>query len=209
MGKVVGGRLARFLSWLTTTSVTVSNGRPTVRVSHIVAENIRQATRSLWFGPARATTKSHSRYQATAGKGVYDWSSDGKWVLASLGMIAGPNRWMEGSGTQRFEVWLLPVPAIGSHEAQEARKIISDPAYDLFQSHFSPDGRWIVFEAVRFSPVESTLYVMPAAGGPWTLISERQALGRQASLVSRWKGDLLHFCPKWLVQCLGNTLRFS
>jgi len=81
------------------------------------------------------------------------------------------NRWIQGSGTQRFEVWRLPIVAAGSH-APEARKIISDPGYDLFQPHFSPDGRWIVFEAIRFSPVESTLYVMPAAGGPWTLISK-------------------------------------
>ena len=31
------------------------------------------------------------------------------------------------------------------------RKIISDPAYDLFQPRYSPDGRWIVFEAIKDS----------------------------------------------------------
>ena len=120
-----------------------------------------------------------------AGKGIYDWSADGRMVLASIGMTVGPNRWMEGSSTQRFEVWLLPVPAPGSSEAKEARKIISDPSYDLFQAHLSPDGRWIVFEAVRFSPVESTLYVMPAAGGPWTLISK----GKPWDDKPRWSPD--------------------
>src|SRR5205085_1545267 len=92
---------------------------------------------------------------STAGKGVYDWTLDGKWLLASL----------ESSDTHLREIWLVPVVAVGSHPEPEARKIISDPTYDLFQSHFSPDGRWIVFEAVRYSPVESNLYVIPATGG--------------------------------------------
>jgi WD40-like Beta Propeller Repeat len=65
----------------------------------------------------------------------------------------------------------MPAVATG-HAGPQARKIISDPAYDLYQARFSPDGRWIVFQAVKYSPLESNLYVMPAAGGPWTLISK-------------------------------------
>ena len=122
------------------------------------------------------SSQSHNEEPLTkssmAGKEPSGWSADGKWVLASVGMMLEPNRWIQGTGTQRWEIWRLPVVAAGSHAEPEARKIIADPAYDLFQSHFSPDGRWIVFEAIRFSPVESTLYVMPAAGGPWTLISK-------------------------------------
>jgi hypothetical protein len=40
---------------------------------------------------------------STAGKDAFDWSADGKWVLASLGMMLEPNLWIQGSGTQRRE----------------------------------------------------------------------------------------------------------
>jgi len=77
----------------------------------------------------------------------------------------------------------LPQPAApcSCHAQPRAasRKIISSPAYNLFQAFFSSDGRWIVFEAVKDPPdidlgVESDLYVVPVAGGPWTLISKRK-----------------------------------
>ena len=108
--------------------------------------------------------------------GVHDWSADGKWLLASL----------ESSDTHQREIWRLPVVATGSHEEPKARKMISDPTYDLYQSRFSPNGRWIVFEAWRESPnLESTLYVIPTAGGPWIRITD----GRHWDDKPRWSPD--------------------
>jgi len=103
----------------------------------------------------------------------YDWSPDG----ASLLVIA--------TDTQS-EVWLVPVGA-APHAETDARKIISDPKYDLYQPHFSPDGRWIVFEAGANLPtiVESTLYVVPAAGGAWTRITD----GKNWDDKPRWSPD--------------------
>jgi hypothetical protein len=103
----------------------------------------------------------------------YDWSPDG----ASLLVIA--------TDTQS-EVWLVPVGA-APHAETAARKIISDPKYDLFQPHFSPDGRWIVFEALANSPTiaESALYVVPAAGGAWTRITD----GKHWDDKPRWSPD--------------------
>ena len=69
---------------------------------------------------------------------VWDWSWDGKKLLVSR----------RGSETHRAEAWLLPIPAV-PHADATARKIISDPLYDVYQSHFSPDGRWIVFESIQ------------------------------------------------------------
>jgi len=69
---------------------------------------------------------------------------------------------------------LIPV-ASAPHMETAAQKITSsDPAYRLYQPHFSPNGRWIAFEAVANSPdpPESTLYVVPASGGPWTRITD-------------------------------------
>ena len=106
---------------------------------------------------------------------VYDWSSDGKQLLVT--------QEQEEDGTH--EIWLrsaAPMP-----NAEPARKIISNPAYDLYQPHFSPDGRWIVFEAIRSQPtlIESTLYVTPATGGPWIRITD----GKHWDDKPRWAPD--------------------
>jgi Tol biopolymer transport system component len=94
----------------------------------------------------------------------YDWSSDGKWLLVS----------QSNSDTHPvFEIWLLPLGA-APHAETKARKLVYDSAYSLHQGHFSPDGKWIVFEATKHGPTapESTLYVVPESGGPWTRITD-------------------------------------
>ena len=110
------------------------------------------------------------------GGAVWDWSWDGKSLLVL----------QEDSETHRIEVWLLPVPAV-PHADATPRKIISDPLYDVYQSNFSPDGRWIVFEAARSSSraAESKLFVIPVTGGPWIPITE----GKYWDDKPRWSPD--------------------
>jgi len=107
---------------------------------------------------------------------VFDWSSDGKEIL-----VTQPNR-----ETQRIEVWRLAL-ADAPHAESGARKVISDPAYDIFQPHLSPDGRWILFEATRALPQapESTLYVTSTNGGPWLKITD----GKQWDDKPHWSPD--------------------
>jgi Tol biopolymer transport system component/DNA-binding winged helix-turn-helix (wHTH) protein len=104
---------------------------------------------------------------------VYDWSPDGKQLLVAQ------------QEDQTHEVWLrsaAPMP-----NSEPARKIITNPAYHLYQPHFSPDGRWIVFEAIRSQPTlnESTLYVTLATGGPWIRITD----GKHWDDKPRWAPD--------------------
>ena len=88
----------------------------------------------------------------------YQLSRDGKWLLT-----------YKPTG-----LWLVPFPS-SQHAETVAKSIASNPAYQLFQPHMSPDGRWIVFEAVANPPnPESALYVVPASGGPWTRITDGQ-----------------------------------
>jgi Tol biopolymer transport system component/DNA-binding winged helix-turn-helix (wHTH) protein len=96
----------------------------------------------------------------------YDWSADGKRLLVSLG----------NSDSHRHEIWVMPVMVTGSPGGSEARKIISHPTYDLYQPHYSPDGRWILFQAERdeIPNVEASIYVISATGGRWTRISKGQ-----------------------------------
>jgi Tol biopolymer transport system component len=115
----------------------------------------------IWSSQSRTeqplTTSSRTYRDA------FDWSGDGKWLLISQG----------NSATGHPEVWLLPV-ASGPNAETAAQKVTSSPAYDLYQCRFSPDGRWIIFEAWRqqSSAQESTLYVMAATGGPWIRITD-------------------------------------
>jgi Tol biopolymer transport system component len=96
----------------------------------------------------------------------YDWSADGKRLLVSLG----------NSDSHRQEIWVMPVIVTGSPRGSETRKIASHPTYDLYQPHYSPDGRWLLFQAERdeIPNVEASIYVVPATGGRWTRISKGQ-----------------------------------
>jgi Tol biopolymer transport system component/DNA-binding winged helix-turn-helix (wHTH) protein len=111
----------------------------------------------------------------TRGSSVWDWSPLGQLLLVG-----------QNSDQKRSEIWVVPLAAAPRAETA-ARKIASDPAYDLFQSRFSPDGRWVVFEGVRNTPtrLESALYVMSAAGGPWMPISH----GKHWDDKPRWSPD--------------------
>jgi Tol biopolymer transport system component/DNA-binding winged helix-turn-helix (wHTH) protein len=100
---------------------------------------------------------------------VWDWSRDGKWLL----------------GEHEGDIWLVPFPLKPRAETA-AQKIVSNPAYKLYQPHLAPDDRWIVFEAVVNSPnPESALYVVPASGGAWTRITD----GRHWDDKPRWSPD--------------------
>jgi Tol biopolymer transport system component/DNA-binding winged helix-turn-helix (wHTH) protein len=105
-----------------------------------------------------------------------DWSPDGRNVLAS--------RW--DSKTQHSEVWLIPVSARPNAETA-SRRLITCSGCDLWQPHFSPDARWIVFEAAAELPttIEDKIYVAPAAGGPWKAITDGQHFADKP----RWAPD--------------------
>jgi Tol biopolymer transport system component/DNA-binding winged helix-turn-helix (wHTH) protein len=99
----------------------------------------------------------------------YDWSRDGKWLLTY----------------RPTGLWLFPFPSSPNVETA-AKNIASNPAYQLYQPHMSPDDRWVVFEAIANSPnPESALYVVPASGGPWTRITD----GRHWDDKPRWSPD--------------------
>ena len=105
----------------------------------------------------------------TATTAIFDWSPDGKWLAV----------WQSG------DIYLFPV-ASAPHAETAAQKIISNQAYMMFQPHFSPNGRWIVFIAIaNTTNPESALYVVPASGGPWTRITE----GKHWDDKPRWSAD--------------------
>jgi serine/threonine protein kinase len=131
---------------------------------------------------------------------VYDWSPDGKWLLAS-------------SNRQRLDRWqvcLFPISE-APHAETGMRVIASDPDNCLWTPRFSPDGHWISY--VLQKPVgatDSVLYVVQAEGGTpirltnpgtWCDWPRWSADGKTIYFVSNYNSSFLnvfgiHFDPK-------------
>ena len=86
---------------------------------------------------------------------VCDWSADGRWLLATV----------ENPATHHHDI--AKIPASGHSGDVEQTLIPTHDTTDLYQSQFSPDGRWIVFEAVKMGATpydESSIFVVPSSG---------------------------------------------
>ena len=148
------------------------DGKRAAYVRHQASSDKRQLV--VWSSDNR----SEEPLGAQVSGPVYDWSPDGKSLLASH--AADPSR--------PSEIWQLPVDSSLSGESS-ARKIAADPNYDLWQPHCSPDGKWILFEAVRrVWDLHATIYAIQSAGGPpgsWIRITD----GKQWDDKPRWSPD--------------------
>jgi len=104
-----------------------------------------------------------------------DWTPDGKWILMSSDLQT----------PGRVALALFPVDAAPRAETQ-MRVIASNPEYNLWQGRFSPDGRWISFNAFNATdPSVSTVYIVSSSGGEWIKLSE----GRFWDDKPRWSPD--------------------
>jgi dipeptidyl aminopeptidase/acylaminoacyl peptidase len=91
-----------------------------------------------------------------------DWSADGRWVLGGC-----PQQSPRTVGTCLVAV-SETVPGSAS-----IRVLTTTPTLNLFEQRFSPDQRWISFIAVNAADAgASTLFVMPAGGGPWKAVTD-------------------------------------
>jgi Tol biopolymer transport system component/DNA-binding winged helix-turn-helix (wHTH) protein len=118
-------------------------------------------------------TTPQATVHSVIGVAPFDWSSDGQRILTScLATPSGP-------------IGLCVFPLSGAPHAELARRLVaSRPDLGLFQARFSPDDRWICFNAVERSG-KSVIYVAPADGGPWTAVTD----GRNWEDKPRWAVD--------------------
>src|SRR5262249_16286618 len=89
-------------------------------------------------------------------------------------------------------VWRMPVAAAPYAESK-ASEILASVEYSVSQPHYSPNGRWIVFEAVPNgeTTTRSALFVAAAQGGMWKQITEGKVWDDKA----RWSvdGKIIYF----------------
>ncbi len=104
-----------------------------------------------------------------------DWSSDGAWMVGECAHGV----------PERASVCLFPVSS-APHAERHLRMVASHPEVNLWQARFSPDSRWISFNAI--DPTEagaSAIYAVPVSGGQWTAVTD----GKWFDDKPRWAPD--------------------
>jgi Tol biopolymer transport system component len=136
-----------------------------------------------YFGPRLSRDGSRVGYRVSVRRETVE--SFGAWVP-----VAGGEEHRTPSGTRNIWSWspdgeaLLtgcPPPArVGTicersamaTDAADVRTILIDPDYDLWQPQYSPDGRWVVFNAQSLGNAGSIGGVMATTGGSWTPLTD-------------------------------------
>ena len=111
-----------------------------------------------------------------------DWAKDGQAILGACRF----NR----SG--RYSTCTVPLSSVDERGYSPVQVIASDSKRNLYNQRFSPDQRWITFLAHDLLDAStSTVYVIPAAGGPWRAMTE----GTWFDDKPRWSPDgrILYF----------------
>ena len=98
---------------------------------------------------------------------AWDWSPDHRSLLVGVRLGDPP----------RARIGTVPLSA-APHAESGLRPIVSDPDHNLYQGQYSPDGQWLVFNAVRAADASASMIgVVPAGKGEtktWTRITQGQ-----------------------------------
>jgi Tol biopolymer transport system component/DNA-binding winged helix-turn-helix (wHTH) protein len=113
-------------------------------------------------------------YQAPWNRGitfVNDWSPNGDSVLVTGITHGRAGRNFEFN--RAWGIWLLPIEGAPHAEARARLVAATEPGFEAHQASFSPDGRWIVFEASDWLGfTHSQICVVSTSGGKWIRLTD-------------------------------------
>ena len=116
-------------------------------------------------------TLTQITYDILAFEGQGSWSPDGTEIVYAS----------ERDGN--YDLWIVSV------EDGSERQLTSHPRYEM-AADWSPDGKWIVFNAAPSSPGSSDLWIIPAEGGTARQLTDLQ------NYAPSWSPD-----GKWIAFC--------
>jgi len=149
--------------------------RDSARLAYSRQDLATRRTQFVAWSAANRTEHSVTGVSTDWFSRVCDWSSDGKALLVQ--------RVREDNAlSELWEVSLAERP-----EESTERPIAFSRTEEIYECRLSPDGHWIVFEAVRNSADgrESALYVVPRTGGTWIRLTD----GKYWDDKPRWSPD--------------------
>ena len=103
-----------------------------------------------------------------------DWSADGEWILGGTDLVT-PGHY-----------FICKFPLRAAPEAEKQIQVLASEAeYRVFQPRFSPEERWISFNAYKAGEQTSAINVIATSGGQWIRITD----GRYWDDKARWSYD--------------------
>jgi hypothetical protein len=124
---------------------------------------------------------------------AWDWSPDGSEIVHNC---VSPTR----------QPPALCTSPVADPSPDRVRTLVADPDYQLYQGRYSPDGRWILFNAQSNKHVaESILGIVPAAGGKSSPITSQTLWADKGALGIGRQDHLLHLESRQRVlRCVGD-----
>ena len=102
------------------------------------------------------------------------WTPDGRFVVASA---------RRAGGNVSIGLWAVD----RTDQDKPYRTLLSEPSLNLWQGHFSPDGRWVSFVYIDSEISVSAIAVVPSEGGDasrWMRLSSEMLVDKP-----RWSHD--------------------
>jgi Tol biopolymer transport system component len=141
----------------------------------IVFSSARKGPLDLYRKPSDGAMPEQLLYADGRNKVVTSWSRDGKFLL-----------FQQCCDTPHPSIWVLPLPIGANGPASEPYPLLESPV-DETHAEFSPDGKWIVYEANV--PEHSGIYLARFEGRPSSAAVVRQISSTEDAHFPRWRKD--------------------